>query len=56
MKKIKKLLIGTLALCMTASMTACNDNDGKKPGKDGKKPTLLFRFTRAATARICGNT
>lgn len=46
MRKIKKLLIGTLALCMTASMTACNDNGGgKKPNKDGTTDFTLQIYT-----------
>lgn len=46
MRKIKKLLIGTLALCMTASMTACNGNGGgKKPNKDGTTDFTLQIYT-----------
>ena len=46
MRNIKKLLIGTLALCMTASMTACNDNGGgKKPNKDGTTDFTLQIYT-----------
>lgn len=46
MRNIKKLLIGTLALCMTASMTACNDNGGgNKPNKDGTTDFTLQIYT-----------
>lgn len=46
MRNIKKLLIGTLALCMTASMTACNGNGGgNKPNKDGTTDFTLQIYT-----------